>query len=147
VLRDRLDYPNLRARAIAHAREHKASNIRIEDTGVGTALVAELKKAGLSAIGVKPEHDKVTRMSIQSAKFESRRVLFPTQAPWLADLEAELFAFPRARHDDQVDSIAQALAHEMPGGEWGPDAYANFGRFVEGLARDRFFGYLTGRPW
>jgi len=29
--------------------------ILIEDTGVGTALVAELKDAGLSAIGVKPE--------------------------------------------------------------------------------------------
>ena len=25
------------------------------------------------------------------------------------DLEAELFAFPRARHDDQCDSISQAL--------------------------------------
>jgi predicted phage terminase large subunit-like protein len=147
VLRGRFAYPDLRARAIAHAREHKANKIRIEDSGVGTALVAELKKAGLSAIGVKPEHDKVTRMLVQSAKFESGRVLFPTQAPWLADLEAELFAFPRARHDDQVDSIAQALAHEMQGGEWGPDAYKNFGKFVEGLERDRFFGNLVGRPW
>ena len=28
---------------------------------------------------------------------------------WLADLEAELFAFPGARYDDQRDSISQAL--------------------------------------
>jgi hypothetical protein len=27
----------------------------------------------------------------------------------LADLESELFAFPGARHDDQCDSISQAL--------------------------------------
>jgi predicted phage terminase large subunit-like protein len=112
VLRGRFDYPTLKARVIAHARVHKPSQILIEDTGVGTALVQELKGAVFSAIPVKPERDKVTRMSIQSGKFESGQVLFPEQAPWLADLEAELFAFPHGRHDDQVDSISQALADE-----------------------------------
>ncbi len=48
-------------------------------------------------------------MSIQSGKFESGQVLFPSRAPWLADLETELFAFPNGRHDDQVDSISQYL--------------------------------------
>jgi predicted phage terminase large subunit-like protein len=57
-------------------------------------------------------------MSIQSGKFESGQVLFPNQAPWLADLETELFAFPNARHDDQVDSISQALAHQISGYGW-----------------------------
>ena len=51
-------------------------------------------------------------MSIESAKFESGHVYLPNRAPWLAELEPELFAFPNARHDDQVDSISQALAHE-----------------------------------
>jgi hypothetical protein len=37
-------------------------------------------------------------------------VHFPEQAPWLEDLITELLAFPHGRHDDQVDSIAQALA-------------------------------------
>ena len=37
-------------------------------------------------------------------------MFFPSQAEWLVDLEAELFAFPGGRHDDQVDSISQALA-------------------------------------
>ena len=32
------------------------------------------------------------------------------QAHWLEDLITELLAFPHGRHDDQVDSIAQALA-------------------------------------
>ena len=58
---------------------------------------------------MKPKHDKKIRMAIQSAKFESGQVFFPKEAPWLADLEAELFAFPSGRHDDQVDSISQAL--------------------------------------
>jgi hypothetical protein len=30
----------------------------------------------------------------------------------VADLEAELFAFPGSRHDDQCDSISQALNDE-----------------------------------
>ena len=114
VLRERLDYPSLKARAIAHAREYRPHKILIEDTGVGTALVEELKKAGLPAIAVKPERNKRTRMSIQSAKFESGLVFLPYQAAWLHDYEAELFAFPNVRFDDQVDSTCQALASNHP---------------------------------
>jgi phage terminase large subunit-like protein len=39
----------------------------------------------------------------------------PYEASWLEDLENELFSFPRGRHDDQVDSISQALAFEISG--------------------------------
>jgi predicted phage terminase large subunit-like protein len=109
VLRGRFDYPTLRSRAIAHAEAHDPDTILVEDTGVGTALAVELKEAGLSAVPIKPERDKITRMSVQSGKFEAGLVLFPYRAPWLADLETELFSFPHGRHDDQVDSISQAL--------------------------------------
>jgi predicted phage terminase large subunit-like protein len=109
VLRGRFDYPTLRARVLSHAATHRPNKILTEDTGVGTALLAELKKTGLSAIGVKPERDKVSRMSIQSNKFESGKVFLPNQARWFAELESELFAFPGSRHDDQIDSISQAL--------------------------------------
>ena len=109
VLRGRFDYPTLRSRAIAHAQAHRPHKILIEDAGVGTALVSELKLSGLTAIPVKPEQSKVTRMSIESAKFELGLVLLPRQASWLRDLEEELFSFPHGRHDDQVDSISQAL--------------------------------------
>jgi predicted phage terminase large subunit-like protein len=109
VLRGRFDYPTLRSRATAHAQEYGPHRILIEDAGVGTALASELKRSGLTAIAVKPEQDKVTRMSIESAKFEAGLVLFPRQAPWLQDLEDELFSFPHGCHDDQVDSISQAL--------------------------------------
>ena len=110
VLRERLDYPALKARAIAHARAYGANKIFIEDAGVGTALIQELKTAGLPAIAVKPGRNKKTRMSIQSAKFESGLIFFPRQVSWPADYEAEIFAFPNVRFDDQVDSTSQALA-------------------------------------
>ena len=114
VLRGRFDFPTLRTKVLEHAKLHKASRILIEDAGFGTALIQELKTAHFSVIPVKPEYDKKIRMAIQSAKFESGQVFFPKEAPWLADLEAELFAFPSGRHDDQVDSISQALGHKFP---------------------------------
>jgi predicted phage terminase large subunit-like protein len=131
VLRNRFDYPELKASAITHAQVYKPSRILIEDAGVGTALIAELKKVGLTAIAIKPERDKITRMSIQSGKFESGQVFLPQQASWLSELEAELFGFPNAHHDDQVDSISQALAHR--GYLWDDAALEGFRRFVDGL--------------
>jgi predicted phage terminase large subunit-like protein len=133
LIRGRFDYPTLRSRVIAHAKVHKPHRILIEDAGVGTAIIQELKNAHFSAIPVKPERDKVTRMSVQTGKFESGQVLFPKQAPWLAELEAELFAFPQARHDDQVDSISQALGHDI--------SFYDPGVIAEGL-KD-----LLGRLW
>ena len=61
---------------------------------------------------MKPERDKVSRMSVVSAKFESGQVFLPERAPWLADFERELFAFPGAKHDDQCDSVSQAISEQ-----------------------------------
>src|SRR5208337_4869768 len=80
-----------------------------EDAGAGTSLVQELKSKISGIIAVKPSGDKTSRMAVASAKFEAGQVLLPERASWLPDLEAELFAFPGSRHDDQCDSISQAL--------------------------------------
>ena len=88
---------------------HRPTQILIEDSGVGTALIAELRRGGLNVKAIKPERDKVSRMSVASARIEAGQVFFPSQAPWLACLEEELLSFPHGRHDDQVDSISQAL--------------------------------------
>jgi predicted phage terminase large subunit-like protein len=119
VLRRRLEYPELKECALSHARLYKPNNI--EDAGIGTALIRELKP-GFTIVPVKPEGDKITRMAIQSAKFKSGQVFFPSQAPWLAEFEAELLTFPNSRHDDQVDSISQALAHSVPSFGWTNEA-------------------------
>jgi predicted phage terminase large subunit-like protein len=52
---------------------------------------------------------------VQAAKFEAGHVYFPRNAPFLPDLEAELLTFPQGKHDDQVDSITQALAFKAFG--------------------------------
>jgi len=83
--------------------------VLVEDAGAGTSLVEELRGRVSGIIPVRPTGDKASRMAVASAKFEAGQVLFPERADWLADLEAELFAFPGSRHDDQCDSISQAL--------------------------------------
>jgi predicted phage terminase large subunit-like protein len=147
VLRDRFDYPTLKERAIAHARLHKPTTILIEDTGVGTALVPELKNCGFTVIGVQVERNKEVRMAVQSAKFASGRVHFPSVASWLEDLEAELFAFPGSLFDDQVDSISQALGHQIKVSSLNAESVEGFRRFVEAAAMERFWAQHLRRPW
>jgi predicted phage terminase large subunit-like protein len=57
-------------------------------------LIAELRQAGISSITIPAVQSKQVRASIQTAKFESGRVLFPKSALWLSELQADLLAFP-----------------------------------------------------
>jgi predicted phage terminase large subunit-like protein len=139
VFRDRLDFPTLKDRAIAHAEKHKPTTILVEDTAVGSALVDNLKRAGFHAVPVKPVGSKVSRMSIQSLKFERGEVLLPKEAPFLADYLAELLTFPHAPHDDQVDSTSQALAFEGRSWGWDDNSLKGLAGFVDGLYFSRYF--------
>ena len=145
VLRGRFDFPILRRKVSEQAKLHKASQILIEDAGFGTALIQELKTA-FSVIAVKPEYDKKIRIAIQAAKFENGQVFFPKEASWLRDLEAELFAFPSGRHDDQVDSISQALGHKSPSG-WTKESFEGYNNSMNALWQDAMFARHIGRPW
>jgi predicted phage terminase large subunit-like protein len=115
VWRARVDYPALKAQVQLLARAWRARRVLVEEAGAGIALTQELTSQVPGIIPVKPEKDKVTRMSVASAKFEAGQVFFPERAHWLADLESELFSFPAGRHDDQCDSISQALNDEGVG--------------------------------
>ena len=133
VLRERLDYPSLRERAIAHARTCQANKIVVEESGIGVSLIQELQKAALPVVPARPVRNKVTRMQEQSLKFQRGQVFLPRQAPWLADYEGELLSFPYVRFDDQVDSTSQALAVDPSGFDLGALA-KGMGRLAEGLA-------------
>jgi predicted phage terminase large subunit-like protein len=118
VTRGRYEYPRLREAAIALAQRYKPTSILIEDASTGIALAQELRTAGTFVVKAIPiDRDKVGRLWLQQAKFEAGLVHFPRSAPWLSLLEAELLSFPQAKHDDQVDSVSQALAFKA----WGYD--------------------------
>jgi predicted phage terminase large subunit-like protein len=112
VWRKRVDYPELKAAVQNLAARFKAQRVLVEDAGAGTSLVQELRTKVTGIIAVRPDGDKVSRMAVVSAKFEAGQVFLPERASWLADFEAELFAFPGSRNDDQCDSVSQALSEQ-----------------------------------
>ncbi len=95
-----------REQIIALAAQWMVDLIIVEDTSSGMGLIQLLQEEPrLDVVGRKPDADKVTRMSRQQGRFEARRILLPNEAPWLAEFENELFAFPGGRYDDQVDAL------------------------------------------
>lgn len=110
VLVQRAEYPELKRIAIAHAESYGVNALLIEDKSSGQSLIQDLRReTKLPVIAIMPTGDKVTRASVVSPLMESGKVRLPKQAQWLANYEDELFAFPNAAHDDQVDSTSQFL--------------------------------------
>jgi predicted phage terminase large subunit-like protein len=111
VLRKKLSYPELKRAVVEQNARFSPQAILIEDRASGTQLIQELIAAGCSrATRFSPEGDKIMRLHAETATIENGFVWLPDEAAWLADYLAELTAFPAGRHDDQVDSTAQALA-------------------------------------
>lgn len=105
-----------------HADRHGAGKLRavvIEDKGSGTSAIQTLRKTAPPWLRdlVKPfvpTGDKPYRAR-QAAVWCGRDCLFlplPSEAaPWLFDFERELFNFPRADHDDMVDTFSQFIIY------------------------------------
>jgi len=113
VVRARLEFPELRRRVIEldHKWRRLCSNyaLLIEDKGSGMSLIQDLRRSGIYTIAIKPNADKVIRANAHTAKIEAGAVLVPQHAPWLEDFRREILAFPKGRHNDQVDALSQAL--------------------------------------
>lgn len=79
-------------------------------SGVGPFLVARsrVRKAFVARTPFPTRGDK----SVRAQSFRGRMALsglhIAADAPFRADLEAELFSFPAGRHDDQVDALGLA---------------------------------------
>ena len=93
--------------AIAEKKETiQLGNGRAHTRHIGTVL--DPVREPLSAL--ERQRDKIMRLTAQAAQFHAGLVHFREDAPWLGELMVELLGFPGVRHDDQVDSISQALA-------------------------------------
>jgi predicted phage terminase large subunit-like protein len=134
VLRRRMEYPELK-RAVREQRDaFEASVVLIEDKASGTQLIQELIADGLHAVTrYQPQADKIMRMHAQTAMIENGFVHLPKEAPWLAEYLHELSAFPKGKHDDQVDSTAQMLDWFKQAGS-GPTSNAGIWHYYKELA-------------
>ena len=109
LYRERLDMPSLRRRAVELFDRDRPDAVLIEDKGSGTALIQELGEIGIPVLPIEPEGDKVSRANVPAVRIECGAVHIPNAAPWLHDFQREVSAFPKGRHDDQVDSMTQFL--------------------------------------
>ena len=113
VVRERLDYPDLRRKVIELHRKWSCVPLNyallIENKGSGMSLLQDFRREGIFGIGVKPTADKILRINAHTARMEAGAVHLPQQAPWLADFLQELLTFPASKHNDQVDALSQAL--------------------------------------
>jgi predicted phage terminase large subunit-like protein len=111
VFRKKLDFPSHKRAVIELTDRFRPSTILIEDKASGTQLIQDLREARLSRVRAStPADDKVMRMHARRAIIENGFVQLPSEAAWVDEYIRELTTFPVGRHDDQVDSISQALA-------------------------------------
>jgi predicted phage terminase large subunit-like protein len=134
VLRKCMEYPELKRAVCEQCAAFAASVVLIEDKASGTQLIQELVADGLHAVTrCQPQADKVMRMHAQTAVIENGFVHLPKEAAWLAEYLHELTAFPKGKHDDQVDSTAQMLDWFKRAGS-GPTSNARIYQYYKELA-------------
>jgi predicted phage terminase large subunit-like protein len=138
LVRGKWEFPELKRQFALQADMWRPSEILIEDRASGQSLNQELKLAtNYPVIPIKADRDKETRASATTGYYESSRVLFPADAPWVADLEDELASFPGGLHDDQVDALSQALNRLRGSGD---------DLTLVNWMRDNGLGWLTRPP-
>lgn len=108
--RGRCEFPELKRRVATLADEWRPNVILIEDKASGQSLIQELRESTRFAVRpIKVDTDKLSRAYAASPMVEAGKVFLPESVPWLADFLYELASFPVGVHDDQADSVTQAL--------------------------------------
>jgi predicted phage terminase large subunit-like protein len=108
ALRVKLEYPDLRRIMLSQADKWKPQAILLEDKASGQSLIQDLRQhMHLPIIPCQPRQDKYSRFAAITPMLEAGKLSLPSQAFWLAEFEAEIYAFPQCSHDDQVDALSQ----------------------------------------
>ena len=88
LIRERLDFPDLKRRVRGAAEHWRADLVLIEYAGSGIPLVQQLRRddpRGLRYGTYTPRQDKVTRLEAQTARLETGRYhLLPTRHGWVS---------------------------------------------------------------
>ena len=112
-----MGYPALKEKAKTWAAAHRPSALLIEDKASGQSLIQELKQeTSLPVVPVQVEADKVSRAWAVVPTWEAGRIYLPMGVEWVDAFLDELYTFPRAAHDDQVDAFTQLVRYLILGG-------------------------------
>ncbi|QJC27539.1 phage terminase large subunit [Anaplasma platys] len=86
----------------------KPSVVLIEERASGYQLIQELDSI-IPILPFNPSGSKLARLMKCVPIIQAGYVFFPEYAVWLQDFECEICSFPYSAHDDQVDSMTQAI--------------------------------------
>jgi len=108
--RARVEFPDLKRAALAAFDKYKPVAVWIEDKASGQSLIQELKReTAMPILPISVDRDKVARVNAISPVIEAGLVHLPEGVAWAQELVDEFASFPDGAHDDQVDSLSQAL--------------------------------------
>lgn len=108
-LRKHLDGTQIVPALKAFYQLHKPQFLSIESEFVGRFVLDQLRDTcTVRPFRAKGHGDKETRAVAAEIRLEARKVWFPTNKSWTADLEAEILAFPNGKRDDQLDALSMA---------------------------------------
>lgn len=112
---DRWDFPATVDAVGRLAIRSKATAKLIEDKANGPAVVSTLRRKIPGIIDVDPQGGKFSRASASAGLWEAKNVFLPDPSmpgyEWVRDFIVELLSFPRAKNDDRVDAMSQALLY------------------------------------
>lgn len=123
---ERVPYPDLRDEVIKQYDNKFGKNdkdvdaIIIEDKQSGSALIPELRRAGVAVYPYNPgQLDKVARANLVSHLVRDGYLWIPESRNqkrkgypmnWLSKWHEQMLYFPNVAHDDGVDTVVQALS-------------------------------------
>lgn len=118
IWREKVEFPELNRQVKILYNKYKPNVVLIEKKASGHSLIQELKRETTIPIReVTPDKDKVARVNAITPTIEVGNVFLLENAPWLHDFIDECSKFPNSKHDDQVDTMSQALNYLQRRGE------------------------------
>lgn len=111
--REKVEAPELERAVKMLYQKWSPQAVMIEDKSSGTSLIQNLQRSTtLPILKFDPgQKDKLIRASAATPTVESGNCFLPEQAKWLDDFIAEHEKFPKAEHDDQVDTTSMMVEH------------------------------------
>jgi len=118
VWRRRVEFPELKRAFVEVYNRWRPYAVVVEDEASGQSLIQEAARGTtIPILPIRVDRDKEARANLITPLLESRRVWVPTPKivdgvtypTWLKDFLDECEYFPSGEHDDQVDTLTQAL--------------------------------------
>lgn len=118
AVKDRLDFPELKALCLEHWKEWEPDSFIVEKKSAGVAIYQELRRMGIPLQEYTPHRgtgDKLARLNSVADILASGMVWAPPKR-WAEEVIEEVASFPYGSHDDLVDSTVMALMRFRQGG-------------------------------